>query len=182
MEDIEIASGESSIWFTAPGVNKVAEFVLTTETFGEDYPTTNIFGNTVYTPNQIVKDGSGNLGVSSDEGTIGRLLPATLQNFTWFIVASDTSEIGGLYWQQNGSQNEFWFSTSNTGFAGKLTLVSGIVVDIMRFAPGGTNGGIYGITAEADGTAWIASSNTNAIIEWKPPYFTNTYLPTILNP
>lgn len=179
LEDIALRPAGSHIWFTAPRVNRLVRFDPDTEEF-RDVPTAD-FGIPPYTPSQVVVDSGGNPWVSTTEGLIGRFAAATFQYFRWYDVGSDNSQIDGLLWLAEGSNNKLWFTESNTGYAGQLTTQSGgATVSNWRFPIADEDGSLIGIVTEADGTAWIADSGNHMLLEWAPPYAFTTYLPVIM--
>lgn len=180
LEDVAARPSSNYIWFTAPGVNRLVRFDRGAEAF-DDVPTSD-FGIPPYTPSQVVVDSAGNPWVSTTEGLIGRFAAATFQYFRWYDVGSANSQIDGLLWLAEGSNNKLWFTESNTGYAGQLTTQSGgATLSKWRFPITDEDGSLMGIVTEADGTAWIADSGNHALLEWAPPYAFTTYLPVITN-
>lgn len=182
LEDVAVSPSGTFVWFTAVAAKRLVSYNTSADLFTDVPMTLPSPPFTVYTPHQVELDTTGNVWVSTLEGRIGRYSPTTTQIFAIFPVATDTSHITGLFWRNNGGNNQLWFSESNTGFAGQITIApGGNRLSLWRFllTPGS---GAYGITADTNDVAWVVDRDGNAIKSWAPPYFINTYLPAILNP
>lgn len=178
LEDIAVSQNGNQIWFTAPGAGRLLVYEPGFEGFGV-YPTST--PGATYTPSQVVIDNLGDPWISTKNGLIGRLALSTVGYFRWYRVGGTSSEIDGLVWMREGTQNKLWFTESNTGMAGQLvTKADGDTVQNWRLPIVEEGGMPFGLVAQADGTVWVADSGNDLLLRWSPPYLYSVYLPIIM--
>jgi virginiamycin B lyase len=179
MEDVAATPGGDVLWFTAPGVNRVGSYTINSAAFF-DVPVAN-FNTPLYTPSQIIVDALGDSWVSTKEGVVGHLKPATVQLFRFYPIASDNTSLEGLFLTMQGSNPQLWFTGSTTGSAGQLLTESdGSTINKWIFPVAAAAGGeLYGIVAMDDGTVWLADYANGRLLRWSSPYFLSAYLPLV---
>ena len=166
-QDVGIKS-VSEIWFTAPGVNRIARYLPEEfEPFDFQYvPDGGV-------PWSIVAAESGVAAWFTDRGN-GRVVayfPQTTSNFLWYNLPTGNGTPNDLV-----LTGDFVWCTEETGQ--RVVRVTMLGSSVQEFGVGG--GDLGGIAADAEGHVWFAERDAGAIGEWRPPYFRRVFLPLVL--
>lgn len=177
----DIAGRDNNLWFTAPGRNVAVQF------FPEKAPSQQFevvpvldFGLQPWPPGSIaVLDQPNDPWITApSKDFVGRYAPGTLTYWRWFQLYHEATEVNGLFLQRWGSQYFTWFTEPAGGRAGLIITESAgqLLMHYEQPLPGSAPRPA-GITADSEGTAWIAAPGSNAIISWSRPYFYQGYAP-----
>lgn len=177
----DIAGRDNNLWFTAPGRNVTVQF------FPEKAPSQQFevvpvldFGLQPWPPGSIaVLDQPNDPWITApSKDFVGRHAPGTLTYWRWIQLNHEATGVHGLFLQRWGSRYFTWFTEPAGGRAGLIiTESAGPLLMLYEQPLPGSDPRPAGITADAEGTAWIAAPGTNAIISWSQPYFYQGYVP-----
>lgn len=183
LEDIAITGTGSRVWVTAVNTHYLSSLTVATAQFYH-VPTSSPGPAPcpcIYVPSQVALDTQGNIWISTHNGLIGRYNPSTVQYFRWYRVSTTDTAIDGLIWETQNGLNQLWFTESDTGYAGQLSVkTTGSVVSNWRF-PITDEGVLYGIVQDNDKNVWVADSAHHEILHWEAPFVLSAYLPNIMN-
>ncbi|MBK8987163.1 MAG: hypothetical protein IPM39_13970 [Chloroflexi bacterium] len=179
LEDIAAAPNGTMVWFTAPAVQKLASFTISSETFDDTSTSDPVAG--IFTPNQTAVNTDNVAWVSTTNGLIGFDFGTTISLFRWYTAAPASANLSDLLLVNSGSTTTAWFSDSASGYVGRVTTNSnGSIASSWRFPL--LNRTPQGIQVDANQVIWLADSQNHMIIRWEPPYFFVAYLPSISIP
>jgi len=157
------------IWFTAPGVNRIARY----RSDEPDEPFDFQYVPDGGVPWSIVAAESGVAAWFTDRGNnrVVAYFPQTTGNFFWYGLPTGNSMPNDLV-----LTGDFVWCTEETGQrVARVTMLSS---SVHEFGVGG--GDLGGIAADPDGHVWFAERDAGAIGEWRPPYFRQVFLPLVL--
>ena len=181
MESVAAVSGET-VWFTAPGVQRIARFALSRwldPVPGNPDPG-GAFGF-AYTgvgskPFQIKLDTEGLPWFTEPSSNrIGRFNPGTITIFEWYPVPTPDSGLAGI----DVALGYAWFTERGSDRLGRLRRIA-FSAQVSELPLPSAHAMPTDIAVDLDGCAWSAASGTDQIISWCPPYFRIVYLPIIL--
>jgi virginiamycin B lyase len=187
LEDITVQNNDS-IWFTAPGENRVGNFKPS------QYPATGAFHNllpcppfplpcTNPAPFGIAMGGGRPWITTPGLGRIGRYDPSTFGFWQWYVPQEAEGLAGVATSAHADGVTRTWFVARESDRAG-----------FVNSSPGGANLGLFeaqlpfgnvepvGIAVDTDTHAWITGYSSQSIVEWHPPYFYSIRLPYLNNP
>lgn len=168
----------NQIWLTATARNEVRLFDPATETFLQPVP-----AGTNGAPITVVVDAFNLPWVTfSQAGDISRYAPGTLALWRRYAAPLAGGQPAGLFLQGDTFSQSVWYTLSGAGAAGffQVRATGQLQTPHINFPLPGPNSAPWGITVAANGVAWIADSGANQLVEWRPPYFSATFLPSIV--
>lgn len=177
LEEVTFGNG-GEVWVTATASNEVRQFDPVSETFQLAVPT-GVGG----APISIAVDVFNYPWVTfSETGDISRYAPGTLALWRRFAAPTSGGQPAGLHLQGDSFAQTIWYTLAAGGAAGYFqTRNSGqLLTPHINFPLPGPHSAPWGITVDANGTAWIADSGANQLVEWLPPYYKSLYLPALM--
>ena len=185
-EDVATSSDES-IWFTAPGLKAVIR-LLPNKAASQRFELIPVqdFNQAPWIPGRIAvvdnfpEDNPWITAPTKDY--VGRYAPGTLGFWRWHVLNYQGTGVSGIFLQRKGNDYYTWF-TEPTGNRAGLLITNKSTNNARSFYEiplPGANPRPAGITADANGTAWIAAPGTNAILAWRAPYFNKGFMPLIV--
>lgn len=158
---------DSSIWVTAPGRGEIYNFV---PAYNQVIP---LFPGAGSLPTQVALEGNNPWITDNGNRRIGRYAPGTLTFWRWYEINSNNVILAGIAYRSVGNNRQVWFTEQNTNRVGQLIVDgdTGYVTRFWRQALPTLSSQPIGIDVDADGTAWIAESQGNAIAAWRDPYY-----------
>lgn len=178
-EDVA-ASKSDSIWASAPGQKTVVQ-LLPVKAPSQQFEIVPVldFGLQPWPPAQIAVDNDNPWISAPSKDLVGRYAPGTLSYWRWYDLFYEGTGVTGLFLQRMGDQYRTWFTEPDGGRAGLLIThrERASVLTLFEQPLPGNNPRPMGITADGNGTAWIAAPGANAIMAWRQPYFYQGYLP-----
>jgi streptogramin lyase len=135
-------------------------------------------------PMQVVIDNAGLPWFTlQDSGFVLRYAPGTLSLWHPYALPDRDGGPVGLAYRDNGATWSFWYTQSAGGQAGHLlTRFTSAPISVREQPLPGPEGASaaqpWGIAIDANEHVWIAAQS-NTIIEWSPPYFEFSYVPTL---
>jgi virginiamycin B lyase len=166
-EDIFVESTDS-IWFTAPGVNRIGN--LKPDDSWQPFELVYTGGGSQ--PRAIKADGTSAWFTEPSGSRIGQYFYTTITQLNWYTLPFTLSEPYDLVlWQ-----GKLWFTESNGNRVGWL------IPSLRQFREFGLPVGSApkGLGVDNTGCVWIAESGRNRIAAWCPPYFRFVYLPLVM--
>ena len=182
LEDVATASDEN-IWFTAPGLKAVISLLPNkpaSQRF-EFFPVGS-FNQAPWAPGRIAVVSSAPdvpWLTAPTKDFIGRYHTGTLGFWLWYDLINDATGVNGIFLELKSGNFRVWYTEPAGGRAGLLVTNQNTNKSINHYEiplPG-TKPQPAGITADANGTAWIAAPGTNAILAWRAPYFNQGFMP-----
>lgn len=166
LSDIAVFN-DSSIWVTAPGRSEIYNFV---PAYNQVIP---LFPGAGSQPTQVALEGNNPWITDNGHRRIGRYAPGTLTFWRWYEINSNNVILAGIAYRSIGANRQVWFTEQNTNRVGQLIVDgnTGYVTSFWRQALPTLSSQPIGIDVDADGTAWIAESQGNAIAAWRAPYY-----------
>lgn len=163
--------GPDSIWFTAPGVNRIGEFKpsLVGGLFDPYEMLLLPGGGEPWT----ISTGGGSLAVwftDRSGNRIGAYFPQTISNFFWYPLPQSNSKPYDVAVRQG----RVWFTEEMGRRVGEVNAQSGAIYEY------GVGATLRGLDVDANGHVWFAEYGTLKIGEWRPPYFYKVMLPLVL--
>jgi virginiamycin B lyase len=164
------AATADSIWFTAPGANRIGNFRPYL------YPLISAF-RPVYTglgsrPWEIRVDADGFPWFTEQAGSrVGEFYPTTLSNIHWYTATITGGAPTGIAL----GQGVVWFTEQAGDRLGQIDPLSHAIREFGL--PAGS--APQGLDVDGAGCAWVAESGRSSLAAWCPPYFRFLYLPVI---
>jgi streptogramin lyase len=177
-----IAAGDGEIWFTAPGRDRVVQYLVNMDWI--DIPVSLGPGQPLLAPGGLVLDNSGSAWATVPEmDMIGIYIPATFSLWRWFMLpGSGIGPTAIAYSRDNVDGTHYlWYVGSEGGLAGRLAVSSfGNVVHQGQLGMSSADSLPTDIVIDEDDLVWIADYGGHMIVEWLPPYFHDVRLPAIM--
>jgi len=170
LQDIYVQNSDS-IWFTAPGVNSIGNFLPSAWNPTNAFALQDMGGGSQ--PWAIKVDADGYPWFTEHIGNrIGHFFPTTLQTTDWYTLPFANS----VPYDLAIAQGLIWFTERDGNRIGQLQPETGIMREF-GLAAGSTPSGL---AVDGTGCAWVAENGSRKIASWCPPYFRFVYLPLIL--
>jgi streptogramin lyase len=166
LEDVVYLGGD--IWFTGPKFkSSVALYRLSNGRWIA------VTAGTGAAPMQIAVDSLSNVWVTfSGFNRIGRSALNTLGNWDLYNLPQGTGGPAGLYVREANGVRELWYTRPEANRIGRLTTrMNGTTVDNWEVPLPTANAVPWGIVADSDGSAWVATSSAAKSVSWNKPYY-----------
>jgi streptogramin lyase len=178
-----IAGDDEKIWFTAPGGDRVVQYLVNIDFFAS-VPVSLGPGQPFLPPGGLALDNSGDpWATSPEEDMIGAYLPATFSFWRWYrLPGPGIGPTAVAYSRDNveGTQT-LWYVGSEGGLAGSLTINSfASVVHQSQIGMSSADSYPTDIVIDTDGLVWIADYGGSMIVEWSPPYYYDVRMPLLV--
>jgi len=181
LEDIAV-SNPNSIWFSAPGVQRVVRYVPGTGDF-LSISVNSGPGTPSFAAHRVVIGGDGRPWVTApDMDRIGLFISGTLATWRWYELPAANVGLSGLDYSWIDGRHTLWYTESDTGFVGSIVInVTGSVVATRRHALSSPASMPVGIVVDSNEQAWIAEYEGEMIASWYPPYTHSSFIPVLFH-
>jgi len=170
-DQIEVLNN-TSVWLTAPGVDRVAELRVTMAQY-VNIPVGDI-GMPTFPPGGLALDSSGPWITAPTMQRIGRHAPGTIAFWNWYPLPLTADN---LAYTESSNTKELWFTSMAAGKVGLITLDNqGERLSFGTHPLPTLNSQPVDIVVDENGIAWITESGGNQIAAWQPPYFNQVFL------